>query len=680
MPDPFQPSPPLLWIGSIALLAAGAAVATRRGPGPLRWLLILAGAQALWISYLARPDLGIDGGLSLTLALLPPREMAAINARDVHPPAYYALLHGWIGAAGLSPFATRYLTVIAAIGAVAAVGAAGRRLGGVRAGEIAGLAVALTPGVALLATTVRDFAPGLGLAGLAVFLWLGLACPPKLARGRADSGGGRLLSRIRLPGGAWLLGLCFGAGLWTTYLFGVVMVATGAASLLWGRRALGAWARAAVLGTALFLPWLIYEVPFFLERSASGQTARTAGVTPEDPLYFLGEATLALAGSGRGPLPGPIEWAALIGLAAFCVVLAGAAWRGPARDRRPVAVGAVGGVLMLAGSYLLMRTWANITAVERYAIYATPFLAPALGFALTFPFPVRARAVRLVGWTLAAVVALSGLAWSRHLITDRYQPGPGWDPVATMAAIDRLAAPDAAVVFVSLEQPSYYQALSARPLPWAVVPVLPSYVAGDIAANAARAIDPLVARYPIIWVVAYLHGFPGTDQVLDRLRDRAFPSHQEITPDSTLYAFVSPRADAIDRPISAAFQDGIDLTGAAFPAEAAPGGGLPVALTWSARARPAGDYTLFVHLVTPDQTRRIAGNDSRPFGGRGSTSLWQPGESLTDPHGLLLPADTPPGDYLLVAGLYAGDTRLQTVDGRTQVILGPVRIADPASR
>jgi mannosyltransferase len=94
----------------------------------------------------------------------------------VHPPAYYALLHGWVQLAGLSPLATRYTTVLCGIGAIATIGAAGRRLGGPTAGQVAGLIVAMTPGVALLATTVRDFTPGLLLAGLAVEAWLRLWC------------------------------------------------------------------------------------------------------------------------------------------------------------------------------------------------------------------------------------------------------------------------------------------------------------------------------------------------------------------------------------------------------------------------------------------------------------------------------------------------------------------------
>ena len=62
MGDTLQPNPALLWLGSGLLIAAGALIALRRLSCWVRWGLLLTGAQALWISHLARPDLGIDGG------------------------------------------------------------------------------------------------------------------------------------------------------------------------------------------------------------------------------------------------------------------------------------------------------------------------------------------------------------------------------------------------------------------------------------------------------------------------------------------------------------------------------------------------------------------------------------------------------------------------------------------
>ena len=38
--------------------------------------------------------------------------MAALTAQDIHPPLYYALLHGWIGLFGAGPVGLRLLSVL----------------------------------------------------------------------------------------------------------------------------------------------------------------------------------------------------------------------------------------------------------------------------------------------------------------------------------------------------------------------------------------------------------------------------------------------------------------------------------------------------------------------------------------------------------------------------------------
>ena len=38
------------------------------------------------------------------------------------------------------------------------------------------------------------------------------------------------------------------------------------------------------------------------------------------------------------------------------------------------------------------------------------------------------------------------------------------------------------------------------------------------------------------------------------------------------------------------------------------------------------------------------------------TTCWRPGQRIGDPHQIVLPADAPPGDYSIQAGLYRLDT------------------------
>ncbi len=89
-----------------------------------------------------------------------------------------------------------------------------------------------------------------------------------------------------------------------------------------------------------------------------------------------------------------------------------------------------------------------------------------------------------------------------------------------------------------------------------------------------------------------------------------------------------------------------------------------VQLHWQATAELGVDYTVFVHLVGEDG--HVAGqHDGMPEGGFFPTSAWEPGEIVIDEHRIDMAADTPPGDYQLLTGLY----RLET--GTRLPVLGP---------
>jgi hypothetical protein len=89
-----------------------------------------------------------------------------------------------------------------------------------------------------------------------------------------------------------------------------------------------------------------------------------------------------------------------------------------------------------------------------------------------------------------------------------------------------------------------------------------------------------------------------------------------------------------------------------FPHSPRPGESLQVSLIWAALRPPEAEYHTFVHLL--DATGQIvAQSDRQPGGVYYPTTLWQAGERLRDDHRLTIPADTPPGVYRLLAGMYA---------------------------
>lgn len=82
---------------------------------------------------------------------------------------------------------------------------------------------------------------------------------------------------------------------------------------------------------------------------------------------------------------------------------------------------------------------------------------------------------------------------------------------------------------------------------------------------------------------------------------------------------------------------------------------LEVTLYWLSDAPVNKDYTVSVQVVGPDG-HLIAQHDSQPMQGYLPTGDWVPGEVIPDRHRLTLPADTPPGHYQLVTGMYDLET------------------------
>ena len=68
----------------------------------MRWsvLVLLACAFALRCLNLTFQPLWFDEGWSVWFATTDLATMAARTAADIHPPLYYALLHGWIAGGG----------------------------------------------------------------------------------------------------------------------------------------------------------------------------------------------------------------------------------------------------------------------------------------------------------------------------------------------------------------------------------------------------------------------------------------------------------------------------------------------------------------------------------------------------------------------------------------------------
>jgi hypothetical protein len=168
----------------------------------------------------------------------------------------------------------------------------------------------------------------------------------------------------------------------------------------------------------------------------------------------------------------------------------------------------------------------------------------------------------------------------------------------------------------------------------------------------------------------------------------------EATVETTIYdaagqtyanVYVRPAGETPQRPpqkqTDIALGDGIRLLGYdVLPASVHAGEILYVQLHWYVDASPAHDWTVFTHLLAPDDAggyTQVAGQDGLPGAGSLPTPRWQPGWRILDEYQIVLPSDLEPGTYALAAGLYqpgieGADARLPA-DGHG-VLLGEVVI------
>jgi len=79
-----------------------------------------------------------------------------------------------------------------------------------------------------------------------------------------------------------------------------------------------------------------------------------------------------------------------------------------------------------------------------------------------------------------------------------------------------------------------------------------------------------------------------------------------------------------------------------------------VTLFWRAEQPLETRYKVFLHLID-DEGALAAQRDAEPVGNLAPTTTWQPGQTVVDNHGLLLPTDLAAGRYTLHVGLYPLD-------------------------
>ncbi|MCS6773611.1 MAG: glycosyltransferase family 39 protein [Thermoflexales bacterium] len=586
-----------------------------------------------------------DEGWSVAHALLDLGELLRITAADVHPPAYYLLLKGWLWLGGVDLFAARYLSVVLGTLAIPLTYVAARVwLNESRGAVWAALVMAWLPLAVYYSAVVRMYALALPLVALATYT------------------AGRLMQHRRAE---IALGASAAGAMLTLYHAGWALAALGLTTL--GRallqrdgQALRQLASGVGVALALFLPWAGYALPQLLERARVEQSRNIGQQIPLDYFVQLGVRDLTLSQTlGEAGV-----------LALGSVIVGGSALalfqrRSPALLVMPLIAIA----LTLLGVAFGARQWAYNA---RMLTGAAPALALALGWALSRWSGAHPALSALAALGLAAIHApiSSGLVYTKSL--EVFDP---YDPHQYRARIAPAAKPNDLVVFNVLSPAGFY-ALDRSP--------------SDPSWSYALTWDPVieprdlwearlrgrVTRHGRVWLVLY-RGLAGQNGHLRGWMDsHLFPADAAWSEEGVFFGLYGARQPTHTRTDPGWDWGDIRLVQAQTVEHLPAGSVLPVALTWVAQVPPVADDKIFVHALAPDG-RLIAQHDAQPLNDLRPMTSWTVGEPVHDRHGLALP-DNYRGALTLLVGRYDPNTgqRRPTRFGAGEVKLGSVVVDD----
>lgn len=690
-------------------------------------LLILGIAAAVRFYLLGNQSLWSDEGNSAALAA---RSLAAITrdtANDIHPPLYYWLLHLWARVFGYSEIGLRSLSAVLGVLLVLATAELGRRLYHSVAGLLAGLIAAIAPFQVYYSQEARMYILLALEAALAmlVFWWLISQEDSRLPREEHPETA-KWAPRLRwLPFSGQMLVLAWTAGLYTHYAFPLIIALSTGLYALWliatrRRGALGSrilrWLLFLALTLGLYAPWL--GTAF---RQLTAWPAPTAAVSLVEQVRTL-LATVAL-----GPIPtgGLLHWVWPL----FVLALLGALpWPYVSRDSQaggtaldwlrcllPAAWLLAPMVMIVAfglfrGSYLKFLligspAFALLIArgiigpvgwllrpqsvrppgndAQRLAEPDAPGQAGATALGITHPAFRRtrqeatpaARNLLTVVWvlvSLALVFAPSGGALARYY----NEPTAARDDYRGIAQfIVATAQPDDAVLLDAPGQREVFDYYYNGDLP--VYP-LPRQRPMDIPATEAE-LQGLLKHdkiYTLFWATGEADPAGFIEHWLDQ---RGYKTLDQWRGNVRLAVYVMPERSAPDESVdnlNARSDAGISLLGyRGWNLSPAAGEVTQLQLLWRADAVPARRYKVFLQLLD-SRNQVIAQRDAEPAGESRPTTSWQPGETVLDNHGVLIPPGTPPGSYRRIVGMYDPETgqRLKLPDGSDAISLPPVNV------
>ncbi|HSN74291.1 MAG TPA: glycosyltransferase family 39 protein [Anaerolineae bacterium] len=678
----------------------------RRDPiaNTLLWLVMLL-AAALRFFRIGHQSLWADEGNSAAMAGRSLAEISARAAADIHPPGYYWLLALWSRIFGDGEAALRALSALWGILLVWLVYQIVSRLFDRRTALVAAFFAAINPFLIYYSQEARMYAQ---LAALAALLFYGLTryILHESIVLRAD-GSSKTMSFSGLATGVILFAAV--AGLYTHYTFPVMV---GVATLLyglwvWNSRRRGFvqvrflhWAMLLIIMAFFYLPWFGTAWNQLMNWPRSGQGAA------------LGDALAqVLAVLALGPVS-PIEPDSLW-LVVFLALFILGLWPWVrANGRRahwlswglpllwlaaPVALVLLGGLFKPAYMKFLLMAAAPFTMLLGRGVTgfmealargqwsrrtATPLSGRRKSGKNVPPQPASAPAPsspvgKLLSYLwLAVAIVLVSIPTGITLAAYYFDPAVARDDYRSIAAyISAVAGPDDSIILNAPGQREVFEYYYQGPLP---LYGLPEQRPPDEAATLAR-IEEIAGQHPHLYTLYWATEESDPNQLIESWLDTHAYKAEDLWQGNTRFVIYATQQPTDDWPLQTSdvlFGDQIRLASYALSSqEITSGDVLQLQLNWQAERQPDADYTVFVQLL--DERDQVVAQRDAPPGDR-PTSEWQPGETIADNHGVLVPHGTAPGDYRLILGMYNPATGERLPVGEQDYIdLGVVRVNRP---
>jgi len=611
----------------------------RNGSDALVILIVLLLAFGLRVGSLPGRDLWGDEAFSVAVMQLPVAEMIQPNI-DTHPPLYHLWMTLWLRLAGLTipvqgidPFPIRFGSLVLGMLAVPVTYALARRLAGRAVALLALLLMAVSPLQVYYSGELRMYSLLALTSTLSVLAFVALTQKP----GRT----------------AWLfyLGMTL-AAMCAHYNAFWVIAAQNVVALFgspWRGRRLR-WIGGQALLALLYLPWVVVQAPFILER---GGSRGSYALLPERIVDIWGQSLRSWA-VGRSDVAGFLSLLALLaGLIAAGIGL-WTAWRS-AHWQGMLLGGWVGLTLLLVALMDPLMPFFH----ERFAIAGSA----AFLFLAAWGIYRSARRCLLAGLILGGLFIVGGLAGN-------LRPAVGLlEAQITYAGAMRMIAAEAAPGDLILFSNEQQMALRGYYAP----PDVPNIVLSTAEVNSPRTdvyLAQAVGDATRAWLVEYGDpiGYDSMRLVPAWLAEHGFRQRFFSYDGGTVSLYVMGEDAAPFIPMNAQFGENIRLTGYRLvPDHALPGDVLRLSLRWEALGVPLARYTVGNYVLN-EAGQLVAQTDAEPRGGASPTDSWRRGDVIEDRYAIPLPPDLSPGTYTLAVGLYAWpDTTRLPVQGDSQI-------------